>query len=71
MKWMRSDSQKTIPAGASASLVAALSPDVVPCAYYMDCQIEKVRVHEALGNEDIGKKLWEVTDKNMSERVAK
>jgi retinol dehydrogenase-12 len=65
------DKNKGMAAGASTSLVAALDPDVVPGGYYADCQIEDARVHPAVLNEGIAKKLWDVTEKIIDERVAK
>lgn len=68
---MRNDPKKTLAAGASTSLVAALDPDVVPGGYYADCQIEPVKVHPMNADEEVAKKLWEVTEKIISERIAK
>jgi retinol dehydrogenase-12 len=71
LKEMRNDPGKKMDASASTSLVAALDPDVVPGGYYADCQIETERRHPAVLDEGIAKKLWEVTEKIISERISK
>lgn len=54
---------KSIPAGSSTTLVAALDPNVKAGAYYDDCQVGSGQyVHELAYDDEQAKRLWEVSE---------
>lgn len=52
---------KSVPEGAATTLMAALSPSVVPGAHYADCQISSA-LHVKAGDQVLWKRLWEVSE---------
>ncbi|KAI9201977.1 oxidoreductase [Polychytrium aggregatum] len=63
--------EKTIPQGSATTVVAAMSPSLVPGGYYADCQETSAGLHKLANDEALAKKLWEYSEKAISERVAK
>eukprot|EP01034_Spumella_vulgaris_P033952 gene33952-41874_t len=49
---------KTIPQGVSTTLITALSPSVVPGAYYSDCQVETKEKSAFADDLDLQTRLW-------------
>lgn len=62
---------KTTQQGISTTLVAALHPDVVPGAYYSDCNVETKQVHPIVGSAEAGARLWRASEELVAGAVAK
>lgn len=61
---MVNEPPKTIPQGAATTLYCALSPDIVPGEFYMDCRVEtgpEARRHVLSSDEVLARKLWEAS----------
>lgn len=52
---------KTIEQGSATTLFCALSPDVIPGEYYVDCQVEKKYIHKRIKDLDLMRRLWDVS----------
>ncbi|KAJ3048650.1 hypothetical protein HDU99_009107, partial [Rhizoclosmatium hyalinum] len=51
---------KSIPEGASTTLLCALSPDVVKGGYYYDCKLSQgENMHPKATDADMATKLWD------------
>eukprot|EP01034_Spumella_vulgaris_P024052 gene24052-30350_t len=57
---------KTIQEGVSTTLFAALSPTVVPGAYYSDCQVETEKKSAWAEDLDLQTRLWAKSEEIVS-----
>jgi hypothetical protein len=48
--------------GVSTTLVAALSPDITPGAYYSDCQVETREKNILTEDMELQRRLWSVSE---------
>lgn len=63
---------KTIPQGASTTLVAALDPNAPPSSYWDDCHICSAEyVHEKVNDKAFEKKLWEESEAMIEAKLKK
>jgi len=56
-----SERKKTIPEGAATTVLTALSPNVVPGAYYADCQPSE-HYHKQAKDAANAVKLWKISE---------
>eukprot|EP01034_Spumella_vulgaris_P038533 gene38533-47581_t len=61
-KKMMPDRLKTIPQGVATTLFTALSPDIVPGAYYADSNVETVEKNALCGDVSLQRNLWSVSE---------
>ncbi len=48
--------------GTATTLFTALSPDVVPGAYYADCAVDDILIHPSTRDAELQKNLWKVSE---------
>ena len=65
MSAMLQDGGKTIPQGAATTVLCALSPDVQPGGYYMDCAPSTL-LHAKATDVKLAQDLWEISEKLTS-----
>jgi len=58
---------KSIAEGASTTVVAALSPNVVPAAHYADCQVSN-EVHAKAHDEVFAERLWQISEELVASK---
>lgn len=68
----RNWTNKNIPQGAAPSVFCALAPELAPGEYYFDdCQVAKPEKRHPLSSDaEAAKRLWEATEKIISEVTA-
>ncbi len=60
--WLINNLVVIISSGVSTTLIAALSPDVTPGAYYSDCQVETKEKNILCEDLELQKRLWRVSE---------
>ncbi|KAJ3291084.1 hypothetical protein HDU79_002711 [Rhizoclosmatium sp. JEL0117] len=61
---------KSIPEGASTTVLCALSPDVVKGGYYYDCKLSQgENMHPKATDADMATKLWDVSEKLIAQKI--
>lgn len=64
---MMTERSKNIPEGAATTLVAALSPTVVPGEHYADCQISS-EVHAKAHDAAFAVRLWQISEELVASK---
>lgn len=60
--------QKTVEAGASTTVQCAIADDVVKGKFYSDNMINTDLLHEEAENEELAKKLWDISERLLAEK---
>jgi WW domain-containing oxidoreductase len=61
--------RKDVAVGSSTNVFCAVSPDVVKGGFYSDNAINTILLNEQADNEEMAKKLWEVSEKMLADKV--
>ncbi|OQS01804.1 hypothetical protein THRCLA_05747 [Thraustotheca clavata] len=64
------DGMKGIPEGAATTVTVAGNPNVVPGAYYVNCQVSD-KLHPTATDSELAQKLWDVSEKIVDDIVSK
>ncbi|ORY25376.1 NAD(P)-binding protein [Rhizoclosmatium globosum] len=63
---------KSIPEGASTTVLCAVGSDIAGGGFYYDCKIsEGEKLHPLAGDADLAKRLWDVSEKLVADALKK
>lgn len=60
---------KEVDVGASTNVYCAVAPDMKKGAFYSDNAVNTILLNEQANNQDMAKKLWEVSEKMLSDKI--
>ncbi|KAG2211564.1 hypothetical protein INT46_006580 [Mucor plumbeus] len=61
--------RKKVDVGASTNVYCAVAPDVKKGEFYSDNAVNTILLNEQANNQDMAKKLWEVSEKMLSDKI--
>jgi WW domain-containing oxidoreductase len=69
LAWSDITKRKKVQVGASTNVYCAVAPNIEKGAFYADNQVNTVLLNKQANNQDMARKLWQVSDKMVNEKL--
>jgi WW domain-containing oxidoreductase len=61
--------RKNVEVGASTNVYCAVAPDIEKGAFYLDNRLDTAILNKQANNQEMARKLWEVSDKMINSKL--